>query len=106
MLVCACTHAVRLPGFARFISRRNPEYTDYVATRWYRAPELLLGSVHEKKITASYGSSRTHARGQPVLGGNRALCTPNAPSGPTHSHRAKHRANAVMAIRARPSRQS
>ena len=22
----------------------NPQMTDYVATRWYRAPEILLGS--------------------------------------------------------------
>ena len=28
-------------GFARFVSTRN-DYTEYVATRWYRAPELLL----------------------------------------------------------------
>lgn len=30
-------------GFARILS--NDEYTDYVATRWYRAPELLVGST-------------------------------------------------------------
>ncbi|XP_043484240.1 cyclin-dependent kinase-like 4 [Leptopilina heterotoma] len=31
-------------GFARFISQSNNEScTDYVATRWYRAPELLIG---------------------------------------------------------------
>ena len=32
-------------GFARTI---NPgeNYTDYVATRWYRAPELLVGDTH------------------------------------------------------------
>jgi mitogen-activated protein kinase 15 len=27
----------------------NPVMTDYVATRWYRAPELLLGSPHYTK---------------------------------------------------------
>eukprot|EP00126_Sphaerothecum_destruens_P003466 Sdes_comp17215_c0_seq1m6395 len=27
----------------------NPVYTDYVATRWYRAPELLLGSTQYGK---------------------------------------------------------
>eukprot|EP01031_Cornospumella_fuschlensis_P030565 gene30565-36938_t len=32
-------------GFARVISKPNEELTDYVATRWYRAPELLLGST-------------------------------------------------------------
>ena len=30
-------------GFARPLSRKDGEpLTDYVATRWYRAPELLL----------------------------------------------------------------
>ena len=33
-------------GFARVLSSAQPqELTDYVATRWYRAPELLLGST-------------------------------------------------------------
>ncbi|EDO49500.1 predicted protein [Nematostella vectensis] len=33
-------------GFARLISRYPGEdYTDYVATRWYRAPELLVGDT-------------------------------------------------------------
>lgn len=31
-------------GLAREI-RSRPPYTDYVATRWYRAPELLLRST-------------------------------------------------------------
>ncbi|KAG5470738.1 hypothetical protein LSCM1_01987 [Leishmania martiniquensis] len=31
-------------GFARQISAKG-KYTDYVATRWYRAPELLVGDV-------------------------------------------------------------
>ncbi|KAI3382896.1 hypothetical protein SNEBB_003577 [Seison nebaliae] len=30
-------------GFARQIDGPNAAYTDYVATRWYRAPELLVG---------------------------------------------------------------
>ena len=29
-------------GFARLVSETNEKLTDYVATRWYRAPELLL----------------------------------------------------------------
>lgn len=34
-------------GFARVISKAgNEDLTDYVATRWYRAPELLLGSTN------------------------------------------------------------
>lgn len=32
-------------GFARVIAKTNDDLTDYVATRWYRAPELLLGST-------------------------------------------------------------
>ena len=30
-------------GFARNITHSAANYTDYVATRWYRSPELLLG---------------------------------------------------------------
>lgn len=30
-------------GFARKWRQDNNNLTDYVATRWYRAPELLLG---------------------------------------------------------------
>ena len=43
--------AVRLLTFCRGAAFPNPagpagaEYTDYVATRWYRAPELLVGDV-------------------------------------------------------------
>jgi cyclin-dependent kinase-like len=32
-------------GFARLLTKSTNELTDYVATRWYRAPELLLGST-------------------------------------------------------------
>ena len=32
-------------GFARVLTSNTRELTDYVATRWYRAPELLLGST-------------------------------------------------------------
>lgn len=37
-------------GFARGIKTQNFQYTDYVSTRWYRAPELLVGD-------AAYSSS-------------------------------------------------
>ena len=34
------------PGFARNLTKYgNGNYTEYVATRWYRSPELLLKSV-------------------------------------------------------------
>ena len=29
-------------GFARVLPKNNENITDYVATRWYRSPELLL----------------------------------------------------------------
>lgn len=32
-------------GLAREV-RSRPPYTDYVSTRWYRAPEILLKSTH------------------------------------------------------------
>ncbi|KAL0031331.1 hypothetical protein WJX79_004333 [Trebouxia sp. C0005] len=36
-------------GFARQLPSHNGSITDYVSTRWYRAPELLLGSSHYGK---------------------------------------------------------
>ncbi len=33
-------------GFARTLPNSRSNLTDYVATRWYRAPELLLGSTN------------------------------------------------------------
>lgn len=33
-------------GFARNMPAGNESITDYVSTRWYRAPELLLGYTH------------------------------------------------------------
>ena len=32
-------------GFARHLGGINVKYSEYVATRWYRAPELLLGQT-------------------------------------------------------------
>lgn len=29
-------------GFARVVTNSNGNYTEYIATRWYRAPELLV----------------------------------------------------------------
>jgi serine/threonine protein kinase len=38
-------------GFARKWSKTNHDLTDYVATRWYRAPELLLGKkTYDKSV--------------------------------------------------------
>ena len=36
-------------GFARTVAHPGQQLTDYVATRWYRAPELLLGSTNYDK---------------------------------------------------------
>ncbi len=33
-------------GFARHLGGPGTKYSEYVATRWYRAPELLLGFTH------------------------------------------------------------
>jgi len=33
-------------GFARTLAKPGELYTDYVATRWYRAPELLVGDTN------------------------------------------------------------
>jgi len=37
-------------GFARILPQKIVELTDYVATRWYRAPELLLGAPYSKPV--------------------------------------------------------
>ena len=36
-------------GFARLMAAPGEVYTDYVATRWYRAPELLGGDTQYGK---------------------------------------------------------
>ena len=38
-------------GFVRILPKGNEEITDYVATRWYRSPELLLSySMYGKSV--------------------------------------------------------
>ena len=47
-------------GFARTLAQPGEAYTDYVATRWYRAPELLVGdtkygrSVYCERVALSF----------------------------------------------------
>ena len=41
---CACTYIHTYTVFSPDIVAGD-EYTDYVATRWYRAPELLVGDT-------------------------------------------------------------
>jgi len=36
-------------GFARLIPKNAAKMTDYVSTRWYRAPELLVGDTNYNK---------------------------------------------------------
>ncbi len=43
MKLCDFGFARQLPG------SKDVSITDYVSTRWYRAPELLLGSSHYGK---------------------------------------------------------
>lgn len=35
-------------GFARFMPEKEYDLTEYVATRWYRSPELLVGEPYGK----------------------------------------------------------
>ncbi|KAG1672523.1 hypothetical protein FOA52_002832 [Chlamydomonas sp. UWO 241] len=45
-------------GFARYLNKPGERLTDYVATRWYRAPELLLGPPFqrgEERVQYMYG---------------------------------------------------
>ncbi len=35
-------------GFARFLPEKEYDMTEYVATRWYRSPELLVGEPYGK----------------------------------------------------------
>ena len=37
-------------GFARQLKKQEEELTDYVATRWYRPPELLVGAPYSREI--------------------------------------------------------
>jgi cyclin-dependent kinase-like len=37
-------------GFARVLNNKQGNLTDYVATRWYRAPELLLSPNYGKEV--------------------------------------------------------
>lgn len=59
-------------GFARLMAAPGENYTDYVATRWYRAPELLIGDTQYGKevdiwaIGCVYAEMRT---GDPLFPG-------------------------------------
>ena len=59
-------------GFARQIAQPSEVYTDYVATRWYRSPELLVGDPKYGKyacILALAYVSNFHSTLQNVIRG-------------------------------------
>jgi cyclin-dependent kinase-like len=52
------------------------KYTDYVATRWYRAPELLVGDVEYGKAVDIWATGCIFAEiltGQPLFPGDTDL---------------------------------
>lgn len=56
-------------GFARTLAAPGEVYTDYVATRWYRAPELLVGDVKAVDIWAIGCLVIEMLMGQPLFPG-------------------------------------
>ncbi|XP_029670601.1 cyclin-dependent kinase-like 4 [Formica exsecta] len=60
-------------GFARYITGPNESCTDYVATRWYRAPELLLGDTRYGREIDVWAAGCIYAEmvtGQPLFPGD------------------------------------
>ena len=59
-------------GFARVMNAPGGHYSDYVATRWYRAPELLVGDTayHTSVDVWAVGCLAAElASGQPLFPG-------------------------------------
>ncbi|KAI8849180.1 kinase-like domain-containing protein [Chytridium lagenaria] len=60
-------------GFARTLAGPGAKYTDYVATRWYRAPELLVGDTEYGKPVDIWATGCIFAEiltGQPLFPGD------------------------------------
>lgn len=60
-------------GFARTLAGPGAKYTDYVATRWYRAPELLVGDTEYGKAVDIWAIGCIFAEiltGQPLFPGD------------------------------------
>ncbi|KAJ1327164.1 hypothetical protein BSLG_010506 [Batrachochytrium salamandrivorans] len=60
-------------GFARTLAGPGAKYTDYVATRWYRAPELLVGDTEYGKAVDIWAVGCIFAEiltGQPLYPGD------------------------------------
>ena len=65
-------------GFARFMGGPDSLYTDYVSTRWYRAPELLVGDTNYGPPVDVWAIGCLFAEiynGQPLFPGNSDLHT-------------------------------
>ncbi|XP_003702913.1 cyclin-dependent kinase-like 1 [Megachile rotundata] len=60
-------------GFARMVNGANESCTDYVATRWYRAPELLVGDPRYGKPVDVWATGCLYAEmvnGDPLFPGD------------------------------------
>ncbi|XP_078034171.1 cyclin-dependent kinase-like 4 [Augochlora pura] len=60
-------------GFARLVNGPNESCTDYVATRWYRSPELLLGEPRYGKPVDIWATGCLYAEmvtGSPLFPGD------------------------------------
>lgn len=60
-------------GFARSLTGPGAKYTDYVATRWYRSPELLVGDTEYGKPVDIWAIACIFAElltGQPLFPGD------------------------------------
>ncbi|XP_058806186.1 cyclin-dependent kinase-like 1 isoform X2 [Phymastichus coffea] len=60
-------------GFARMVSGANESCTDYVATRWYRAPELLVGDPRYGRAVDTWAAGCLYAEmlsGEPLFPGD------------------------------------
>ncbi|XP_076640663.1 cyclin-dependent kinase-like 4 [Halictus rubicundus] len=60
-------------GFARLVNGPNESCTDYVATRWYRSPELLLGEPRYGKAVDVWATGCMYAEmvtGNPLFPGD------------------------------------
>ncbi|KAM6401177.1 cyclin-dependent kinase-like 2 isoform 2-T2 [Pluvialis apricaria] len=57
-------------GFARTLAASGEAYTDYVATRWYRAPELLVGDTKAVDVWAIGALITEMLTGEPLFPGD------------------------------------
>jgi cyclin-dependent kinase-like len=65
-------------GFARPLVNNNQDYTDYVSTRWYRAPELLIGDQNYGKAIDVWAIGCLYAEiitGEPLFPGDSDIQT-------------------------------